>query len=81
MLKTRIKIVFKDGEKLELEDVQLVVYDMTEFSEKNSDKIMVRFTDFERGEGTAFIDKNSVLELNVELYKVFDEVGGNKLYA
>lgn len=73
MLKTNIKVTFKDGEELEIKNVIYALMDLEKLFESEKENVMiVRFTDEEKGEGSVVIEKNEILFMHVELEEQFD---------
>lgn len=73
MLKTNIKVTFKDGEELEIKNVIYALMDLEKLFESEKENVMiVRFTDEEKGEGSVVIEKEEILFMHVELEEQFD---------
>ena len=73
MLKTNIKVTFKDGEELEIKNVIYALLDLEKLFETERENVMiVRFTDDEKGEGSVVIEKEEILFMHVELEEQFD---------
>ena len=73
MLKTNIKVTFKDGEELEIKNVIYALMDLEKLFESEKENVMiVRFTDEEKGEGSVVIEKEQILFMHVELEEQFD---------
>lgn len=73
MLKTNIKVTFKDGEELEIKNVIYALLDLEKMFETEKENVMiVRFADEEKGEGSVVIEKNEILFMHVELIEQFD---------
>ena len=73
MLKTNIKVTFKDGEELEIKNVIYALLDLEKMFETEKENVMiVRFTDEEKGEGSVVIEKEQILFMHVELEEQFD---------
>lgn len=73
MLKTNIKVTFKDGEELEIKNVIYALLDLEKMFETEKENVMiVRFVDDEKGEGSVVIEKESILFMHVELLEQMD---------
>lgn len=73
MLKTNIKVTFKDSEELEIKNVIYALMDLEKLFESERENVMiVRFIDDEKGEGSVVIEKNEILFMHVELEEQFD---------
>ena len=73
MLKTNIKVTFKDGEELEIKNVIYALMDLEKLFESERENVMiVRFADEEKGEGSVVIEKEQILFMHVELEEQYD---------
>lgn len=68
MLKTRVRIEFEDNDTLSVDNVHSIVFDIGKYSDIESEKIMINFTDKEKGEGTALADRDAIKIFHIELY-------------
>ena len=68
MIKTKIKIIFEDGDTVSADNVHAIITDFNKFEENIPDKILINFTDKERGTGNLMVEKDWVKEFHIELY-------------
>ena len=67
-MKTRVKIEFKSGEEVELDNVHLVITDSKSMFEIGDNKMWIIFTDEVKGEGCLTAEKDAIKTLNLSLY-------------